>query len=646
MKNTGIFKKIFIILTLVLIGITWIACDDKPEESAIVIPDPTPEPDPGIVYTQVSAGSYDELLGYLSSESTPYEVSLSMADKDIYLQKNVTVSTSIKLVGNPSNVFTIHSVNKKDGDEFYCLNVQGNLEFQYCEFIGYEATSASAGGVSAGSPPLMIKAGSTLTIGKNAALTFDPGYYSTYTATFSGGSIVVQDGGYFRNATDTLDTIVGAGISSLNVFKGGTAELAQGLINIGSINPTFDIDSGSCGIEINKGNITYVVDGKTRLWEDWTLEDGQSLHIKSGELEVTSDVRVEVAENFEVITMDGIIRLGDKSILYVDIDDPFPKLRGNGAIIIESTKNLPDVTIKDPLLSTHNPLGLKPETNARVEIGAAGFKVNRINTELPASAVIDATHYVANKLTTLVDTGVTLNIKADVNVIDGGILDVRGAVYVTTTTGIISIGKGPGGTNGAVRISGTVNVDNEGTFYDATYDSGSDFLFDGYDGGGTLIIRNTTDDTAKSGKAQTGKSSPVTIVGDSGLLALEPDATFEIGKRSGSQPTPTYRLTGKATLTLTSNIKLIGEFTANVGTTKIPTILTVSGTNTLTMEYPDRLEGPSGGSSNMPKINFTSTASIIQKKQTAGTYYEIPGASSAPEFIWSTRTNEYWLPTT
>jgi len=647
-KNSSIIKKIFILLTILLIGISVTACDDKPDTTDIIEPnpDPTPPPETGIVYTKVSAGTYDELIGFLSSESTPYEVSLTLPEKDIFLQKNITIAANTRIIGSPNNIFTIHTENKKSGDAFYCLNLQENLELQYCEIIGYDTTSTGAGGISAGSPPLMIKAGKTLTIGKDAALSFSPSPVCNYNATYSGGGIVVGDGGSFRNLTSSIDAIFGTGISSVTINKDGAAELAQGSLNIGGTNPTFEIKNGSFTLEHDKGIVTYAVNGNTTLLENWILEDGQSLHIKSGELEVLG-IYIGVAKYFEEIILDGNIRLGDKTHLYVDTEDPFPRIKGNGSIVIEPTNNLPLIQLYNPgtppsYVSGVDTLGLTPLTNARVEISAAGWKVTRINPNLAATAeIVNDPHFVANKLNMLVDTGVTLNVKNYLLVVAGGSLDVKGTINVSDAGYLLIAGDGGiYGPKGFAQIEGTITVDKGGVFHAETASWNNIFVFPAYDGEGSLTIKNSN---GTPGRARIGPfvipyaavAANKDIVGD--LLSLTQGASLEMGKR-GSQPT--YKLSGEATLALPSNIFLKGEFTLNAGTSAVDTILTVSGA-ILTMEYPHWLVGPSGTTLNPPKIILSGSGQIIMQKDTTppSNYYNI---STAGTYKWVSSTT-YWL---
>ena len=640
MKKVSVIKKIFVLLAVLLIGMAVAACDDKADSPANPInPGPgDPGPDPGISYTKVSATSSDELMDFLGSESNNYEISLNMTGKDIYLQKNVTISKSMKIVSSPNNIYTIHSINEKNGVNFYCLNLLGDVELQFCEFIGYDITSASAGGISAGSPPIMIKAGNTLTVGKDAALILNPSVLGYYTATYTGGAVAVQEGGSFRNETYTMDTVFNTGITGLTVYKGGAAELVQSLINIGGTDPTFEIESGSFGLERNKDVVTFFVDGNTSLRKDWDLGNYQSLHIKSGEMEVRSGVLIKILVGFAGIILDGNIRLNDNSRVWVWTNDPFPRMSGDGAIIIEPTRNLPVISLLNPgPPEGWENLGLKPKSNARVEIGAFGFRVTRINAAAPATAeIVDAVHYAANKLTTIIDSGVTVDVKNEVNVIDGGILDVRGTVNVDSG-GQINIGKFFGPTNGSIRISGTVTVDNGGIFTDTSAEYINIFTYPAFDGGGSLIIKS-------SGNAIMG-TSPEVIVGATGILKLDSGATLEIGKRSTY---PTFKLTGGAELTVSSGMKLAGEFALSPNTNTVITELTVTGGQKLIIDSPYSLIGPSGSiaTAYRPTIVLDGAGTQIQmfKPDKVEKYFDILYNASPPPsntFIWS--PPNYWV---
>jgi hypothetical protein len=321
---------------------------------------------------------------------------------------------------------------------------------------------------------------------------------------------------------------------------------------------------------------------------------------------------------------------------------PFPKLSGNGAMIIDyTTKTKPEVTLltdPDAVLPVTVSLGLVPQANGRVEISAAGWKVTKINQALPAVVELlpdpsplglDRPHWVADGLTMIVDSGVTLNVKNLLAVVTGGTLDVRGSINVSSAEGNIIIGRegkdygGSSGPSGKIRIEGTVTVDNGGMFLDENVDYTDVFLFPAYDGGGRLIIKNT----GTSGNAIIGDSRVQPIVSDGGLLKLDPGATFEIGKRSSQF---TYKLTGGAKLVLPDDIKLKGEFTLNTGTNTLDTELTVEGGKELTMDFPNSLVGPGGSTINQPKI-IMSAGTIIMKKQDLST----DTLEDSKNYIWS-----------
>ena len=637
MKQTSVVKGIFILLMAILTGMVCLSCDEE-EPSKIVPVNPDPE------YKKVVATTYNELVNYLSSASTSYEISLGMAEKNLYFQTDITISTNMKIIGSPNNIYTIHSKNSSTGNLFYCLNLQADLELQYCEFIGYDVTSASSGGIEAGSPPILIRENKSLTIGKDAAFVLHPYVLGLYNATYSGGTLVVDDGGSYRNETGFPDILFDTGISSLVVKKNGTAVLQNGITSIGGINPTFEIEAGTFSIERHNASNVFILDGLITMRKEWTLDDGQTLHIKSGELEVQSGALLKATDNFGEAILDGNIRLASGSALYI-YTNPFPKLKGSGAIVIDNTTGFaPVVAIPDPVIGGIAALALKPLTNGRLEISSAGWKLTRITTGAPAQAELSgAQHIVADGLSMVVDLGVTLNVKHNLLVIRGANLDVQGTVNVDSPGKLIIMGGGQGwlSPGGSLKIDGSVTVDNGGTLMDTTTRGGEIFKFPAYDGAGTLIFKHT--ETSGIGQildpsytVATPPALPTPVINMiGGFLALDQGATFEVKKGSSLA---TYTLTGKATLTLPEDIDLLGDFilSANVPTT---TNLTIRGDYKLDINYPNLLRGPTSGTETaLPTIEVQGDTEVSMNQN--GTSYK----ELFDETLAGTGTTYRWNP--
>ena len=641
MKKASVIKGIFILLIAMLTGMVWVACDE--EETKTIVPNPD------IVYTKVVATTYNELVNYLSSPSTPYEISLAIAERNIYFQKDITISTNMKIKGSPNNIYALHSKNSSIGNTFYCLNLQADLELQYCEFIGYDVTSASSGGITAGSPPILIRENKTLTIGREAALVLVPQVIGIYNATYSGGKVVVEDGGSYRNETSIPDILFDTGISVLVVQKNGTAVLQNGYTSIGGINPTFEIDAGIFSMERHNASNVYIVDGVLSLRKNWTLSDGQTLHIKSGQLEVQNGATLSATRNFGEAILDGNIKLASGSSLNIGTN-PFPKLKGNGAIIMDNTTGVaPYVTmIPDPAGApgVEANLFLRPSINGRLEINAAGWRLTSITTGAPAQVELSGgPHEVADGLTMVVDPGVTLNVRSPLLVVRGANLNVQGNVNVTSPGALIIMGGGLGwdSPSGLLKIDGNITVDNGGIFMDTTVKGDNNFKFPVYDGSGSLVFKNT--DLPGKGEILdplfvadllSPPTVPDTINVVGSFLALNPGAAFEV-KKSGLLAS--YTLTGEATLTLPDDIYLLGDFnlSANVPTT---TMLTIAGDNALNVNYPNLLRGPTSvAESALPTITIEGTTEVFMNQD--GILYSklegpnVPSTSSSGGYRWN-----------
>lgn len=599
-----ILKSLAVLLAVFLSGAVWVSCEN-----------PTVADGGGggsggstLNFEKVKAANLDELTNYLLSSSSSFEITLDFERKDIYLQKNLTITQPMKIIGSSTNPYTIHSVDRDKGKSFFCLDLKADLTLEYCVFTGYDKTSSAAGGIGAGYPSLLIGEKQTLTIGKGSALVLNPSSSGTSSADFTGGTIQIEDGGSLRNETNT-DIVFASGITNVNVKSGGSAVLLKNGLSIGGINPTFEVNSGSFGINRNGKKYTYAPDGNVSLKKDWNLQGAETLHVKSGELTVKSGVKINVAADFDAVILDGNVRLDDGSALWVDTD-PFPvgassKIKGEGCIIIEhSTGTRPDLRVKDLKHGILVPFSVLSLANGRAEIGSRGYKLTTVNTNLPATFKLASYHAIAAGLDFLVEPDVTLNIlpPEGVFVLDrpgnlisfGGSLTVRGAVNISGDgAGFVNVAnlETAGTPTGTINIEdgGRITVDKMGCFVDEPVSFNPlKFYFPAY-GGGSLVIKNSEGD---SGVAKMGG----TVGGTGGTyqLTLEKGASFTI---TGSSAEPSYTLmtslTGEAaslaaTLTLKEDTSLAGPLTLLAGTK-----LDVVDPYVLTGTKPNLLAGPS-----------------------------------------------------
>ena len=98
---------------------------------------PPPPPPPASGFQNVEAFDARDLAEFLESEETSYSISLEKIEtKDIYLIKNISIVKPMRIIGTSGKGYTIHSVNREGGNTYYCLDLQADLELQYCGFTG------------------------------------------------------------------------------------------------------------------------------------------------------------------------------------------------------------------------------------------------------------------------------------------------------------------------------------------------------------------------------------------------------------------------------------------------------------------------------------------------------------------------------
>ncbi|MCL2069965.1 MAG: hypothetical protein FWH19_03135 [Treponema sp.] len=586
MKGKRAIKRIpkFLMMAaaIAISGFVLLACINPTE----AIPDP---------FERVRAGNTTELMFYLQSVDSLYDISLDFGP-DIYLQENLTISRDMIIRGPQTTRYTIHTVDDLGGAMYSSVVLNANLYMIDCDLALYNAPSAS-------STPLSFGADKTLTM-SNSSLIARPS--SPYTANAANGTVLLMEGGSFVNETTNADQIFGAGAKTLVVNKGATAIMQTGGTNIGAGTPAFEIVNGSFAFERDR----FIVDGESRLLRNWTLEDGQSLHVKSGELLVPNAVLLTVAEEFAEAILDGNVRLGPGSILHIN-NNPFPNLKGSGGIVIESGSGaLPVVTmIPDPVNQPgiEAELGLMPQTDGRLEISAAGWRLSRINGNEHSALfhLKDHPHVVSDGLNMIVEAGVMLHVTDNLLVNRGGTLDVRGLVYVNADGAIIIANdddfEGFGAPKGNLKIqgSGEINVGaNEhgggGSFWDSTASiptGATRFFFPAYGSGKLTVEEGGT--AMISRRAQiTPTQFPTVVVGPAGpgvqivLDPLVPGAKFETYGLDNVNPLHSYNylLTGKATLSAPLTLEGIFNLANDAELTITGGAFSVSGTN--------RLRGP------------------------------------------------------
>jgi hypothetical protein len=602
-RATGRIYKYFITAAAALSGLVLLTCVNPIDPNIIITGN----------FEKVTARNSAELLGFLQSASTSYDISLDLGQTDIYLQSNLNITKDMIIRGTQAGTYTIHTVNNAGGTGFQSLNLGADLYLVYCNLTLYDAPSAT-------STSLSFSADKTLRM-SHSTLTLKSAYAQNATATLR-GTVQLMEGGAYVNEINEPDNIFRTSVKSLVVEKGATALMQTGGtdgVSIGGSSPTFDITSGSFTFERGM----FIVDGESRMQNSWPLKNGQSLHIKSGELLVPNGMTLSAEQEFKEVILDGNIMLGPGSMLHIDTN-PLLKMSGNGAIIIEYSDNLPEVSMypdPDAKIGVDEPdyLGLEPGTNGRLEISAKMWRLTRTGSgSNPATfnlTDVKRPHYVADGMIMLVEEHVHLYVKSDLAVLRGGILEVRGSIIVNEG-GLIFIANdddllGFGFPKGHLRIEdgGLITVSKDGVLWDttATFIDNSFFIPSYGKGtlaalpGGAIVI---------SRKASM-PPIPTVVVGNvtslpPGLLQLENGTgnIFET-RGHGTRSTYNYWLSGKATLNVpTGTLTLEGEFNLRAGAE-----LTVTGGEFNVTGQNNYLRGPDSGSS-MPKITATIGASV------------------------------------
>jgi len=374
---------------------------------------PNPPSPPASGYQPVKAYDSIELTEFLASEDVSYAINLSdMEEKNIYLTRNVSIVKPMRIIGVSGNEFTIHAVNRAGGNAFYCLDLQADLEIQYCGFTGYNGSTGSGGGIAAGTPPLNIKAGRTLTmVGNNAVLELRGS--GSGSAIRAGSQVKLEDGASIVDNSGAL-------------FKSGVEKL--------------------------------IVSGRVSLKNKLTVGEGATLHIdNNGELRVEQGATLTFSENLKELKLDGIIAVDRTASPEGTLEltggltmgSLLEKITGNGSLSIENVAK-----------GTTRPFEYGANTIVRLsseDIYLAKIVSTDIGGEVNTSS--DFTIPKGKKL--VVGAGIDLNVLHPLT-LSGGTLDVVGNVNVTGSGQIIvnaedrlnAIPKG----SVVIGSGGTINV--------------------------------------------------------------------------------------------------------------------------------------------------------------------------------------------
>jgi len=494
---------------------------------------PTPPTPPPGGYTAVKATDPSDLAEYLQDDETQYAITLEMEDNDIYLPRTISIVKPMKIIGSSGGAYTIHSTNRAGGTTYYSLDLQADLEMENCGFTGYNGTSAASGGIAAGSPPLNIGAGKTLTLtGTDSVLELRSVGNGTAIRTGSqvrlvGGASIVDESG------DLL-------------FKSGVEKL--------------------------------FISGSTSLIKKLTVGEGAILQIESGgELRVGSGATLTLNNDLKELRLNGNIVIdrttSPEGVLAVtgSLDSLLAKITGgNGSL-----------TINNDISGTTTPF--QYGANTIIKLSSDGINLGkRVSSGLGGVINTSSNLTIPKDKKLVVSTGVDFNIDKELT-LAGGTLDVSGNVNVTTTGGQITLNAVdnfyaiPKGTV-LINSSGIITVDNGGTFKDesVTWDNeNKTFTFPSY-GAGSLVAKYSPAPATSSGVLEiSGKK----IIPD--LLTLTQSTASLFTIKSG----PAFTLAGAGTINATGGLALEGRFAIAAGA-----VLTVSG-GTLTVKAPNQLTG-------------------------------------------------------
>ena len=319
---------------MMTIGIIWMSCENSPSKGGTTDDDAIGNVQgPGLIYKKITVTDGIELMNYLSSPTTPYEITLNMADQNIFMSTDLSIIMPMKLIGAPDKNITIHTSNSEKVPSYFSLEIRENVELQYCNIKLYDINTLDNG---VELPPLVIMPETTLTVGKGAGLIFDNYPYST---AYSGGTVKVYNGGKFIDNSVKGGKIFDCGISYLIIDKTGTANLKLGPNNTVGDQETdlFQIVDGSFGMSRIDDETGYIVDGTVKLNNDWTLPNDQFLHIKSGKLVVTEGKTLFLTRDMAALTLDANIELSQTAGLDLseNVAEVLEKIIGSGYIAVE-----------------------------------------------------------------------------------------------------------------------------------------------------------------------------------------------------------------------------------------------------------------------------------------------------------------------
>jgi len=550
MKKT-IQKGLTASLIVFLFGTVLASCgpifdigDDGPRN-----PTPTPPSPPADGYQSVKVSDSVDLADYLESDETSYAITLTdMEENDIYLTRNISIVKPMRIIGSSGTRYTLHATNRAGGSMFHCLDLQADLELQNCGFTGYNGTTGTGGGIAAGSPPLNIRAGKTLTMtGSNSVLELRG--VGGGSAIRAGSQVKLKDGASILDDTGDL------------LFKAGVEKL--------------------------------IISGKVSLKNKLNIGEDAVLQIENnGQLIVEQGAVLTINEKIKELRIDGNIEIDRTSSSVgalsftgsLTLVSLLEKITGNGTLDIENV--IPETTT--------TPFQYGANTIVRLNSGGINFG-KRIGSEIGGEIKTSASFTIPKGKKLAVGVGTDLIVNNQLT-LEGGTLDVAGNVNVKGNSGQIIIkaeNKFEAIPKGTVIIgsNGVITIDNGGTFTDESVSwDGKSFSFPWSYGSGSLVVKYSPN--ANSGVLAMANKN---IVPD--LLTLEQSTASSLTIKIGT----VFTLAGTGTLTIPAGgLTLEGKFAVAGGAE-----LKVTGANTFEVRFPNTLTG-AATTQPAPKITVNS----------------------------------------
>jgi hypothetical protein len=251
-------------------------------------------------------------------------------------------------------------------------------------------------------------------LGRGAVLSLEDYPYSI---AYTGGTVIVRDGGWLIDKSAKGGKIFDCGIGNLVIDKTGMANLDT-IKTVGDKETNlFQIVEGSFEIWQTNEEIVYVINGLINLNNDWMLPKDQILHAKSGRLVVAGGKRLILTKDIAGVVLDTNIELSSTGVLDLsaDVAEVLKKFKGSGYIAIEDARTGSIFKGSNAFIGSADNSLFKPLGNARVELGEAGITLVTGEAELVYDGAydLDSKFIVAGGAKLIITPGVSLKASLD-----------------------------------------------------------------------------------------------------------------------------------------------------------------------------------------------------------------------------------------